>query len=90
MKFSEFIKSVASSSGVSQNVTKQIVETTFNQIKDAIIDGDEIAIPRFGKFTSKIRASRSGVNPATGEKISIPETRSASFKPSKEFKEELN
>ena len=50
---------------------------------DNIVEGDgEISIPDFGRFSIKHVAERQGVNPATGEKITIAARDKVVFKAS--------
>ena len=58
-------------------------------IMDAMKAGDKVALLGFGTFEVKTRAARTGVNPATGEKIDIPESKVISFKASKSNKDSL-
>jgi DNA-binding protein HU-beta len=72
---------------VAEGVYKVFVET----LKSAFLtEQDKVAIPEIGKFEIKIRKARNGINPNTGEKISIPEKKTITFKPSKEFLVNLN
>ena len=43
----------------------------------------------FGSFEVKERAARTGKNPATGEQIEIPASKSPTFKPGKAFKDAI-
>jgi len=43
----------------------------------------------FGSFEVKERAARTGKNPATGEQIEIPASKSPAFKPGKAFKDAI-
>ncbi|MDE5990330.1 MAG: HU family DNA-binding protein, partial [Clostridia bacterium] len=52
-------------------------------------EGDKVALAGFGTFEVKVRAARTGINPATREKIEIPETKVINFKAAKTNKEAL-
>lgn len=43
----------------------------------------------FGKFEVTERSARTGINPATKEKIEIPASKSVKFKPSKALKDQV-
>ena len=49
--------------------------------------GGEVQLVGFGTFKRTKRAERTGVNPQTGEKISIAETYTPKFTAGKEFKD---
>ena len=40
-------------------------------VKKAVKKGDDVSLIGFGTFTKTRRAARTGINPATGEKIKI-------------------
>jgi nucleoid DNA-binding protein len=44
---------------------------------DALVAGEEIAIPGFGKFPVATRKARTGMNPRTKKKIKVPQFSSA-------------
>ena len=47
------------------------VETVLNGITDALASGDDVNFTGFGKFSVAERGPRQGVNPRTGERITI-------------------
>lgn len=90
MNKKELIKKVATEMDITQKDTESVVTSVFNTIADALVDGDEVAITGFGKFSVSERAARIGVNPLTGEKIDIAACKSPKFKAAKALKEALN
>ena len=48
-------------------------------IEAELASGGEVAITGFGRFSVAERSARQGVNPATGERISIPATTAPKF-----------
>ncbi len=67
-----------------------IVDTVFQNMKDALQRGEKIEIRGFGSFTVRVRRSKEGRNPKTGEKVFIPEKRIPFFKVGKELREMVN
>ena len=63
------------------------VETVFEAITEALVNGNKVDISGFGKFEVKTRAERTGINPATKETIQIPATKAPGFKAAKGLKE---
>jgi DNA-binding protein HU-beta len=63
-------------------VTKSIVSDVIESVIALIVEADKTTIKGFGTFQWKTRPARKGVNPATGEKIDIPESTSLRYKPS--------
>jgi DNA-binding protein HU-beta len=47
------------------------VETVLDGITDALANGDDVNFTGFGKFSVATRGPRQGVNPRTGERITI-------------------
>jgi len=67
-----------------------IVDTVFQNMRDALHRGEKIEIRGFGSFTVRLRRAKEGRNPKTGEKVSIPEKRIPFFKVGKELRELVN
>lgn len=65
------------------------VSTTLETIKKAVKKGDDVSLIGFGTFTKVRRAARTGINPATGEKIKIKAKTLPKFKPGKAWKDML-
>ena len=48
-----------------------VVEAVLDGITDALVSGDSVNFTGFGKFSVAERGPRQGVNPRTGERITI-------------------
>lgn len=68
----------------------EILTATFDTIAAALKDEGRFAVPDFGVLSVKTRAARPGRNPQSGEKITIPESRTVGFKLAPDFKKSLN
>ena len=90
MNKSEFIKELANKSDLTIKQASAACDAFLSIIKDAMKSGEKLSIAGFGSFEGKVRPARQAKNPATGETISLPETRVPAFKPAKLLKEELN
>ena len=73
--------------GESKKQANDIVNTIFDEITRNLSNGDVTDISGFGKFVTKTRNEREGINPLTQEKITIPATTLPAFKASKALKE---
>ncbi len=73
------------------HLTKKSAETFLNEviscIKNTVKKGEEVSLVGFGTFTKAERSARSGINPATGEKIEIKAKTIPKFRPGKDFKD---
>lgn len=90
MNKAELIATVADKTNVSKKEAEDIVNATLEEIVAKLIAGEEVKLSGFGSFEKKARASRTGSNPATHERITIKASNTVSFKPSKSLKEKLN
>ena len=76
--------------GLTRNQTEIVVETVFESIKKALMQGEKIEIRGFGNFRLKTRNPRKARNPKTGETVEVPGKKVLYFKVGKALKESLN
>lgn len=69
---------------------EKIVETIFEEITDALANGDRVELRGFGAFSVKHRDARTGRNPRTGETVQVEAKRLPFFKTGKGLRERLN
>ncbi|MEG3620057.1 integration host factor subunit beta [Magnetovibrio sp. PR-2] len=69
---------------------ERIVTTIFDEITDALAQGDRVELRGFGAFSVKERGSRTGRNPRTGEAVDVPAKYIPYFKTGKQLREKLN
>jgi len=88
---SQLIEAVAGRlESISKKEVEVIVDTIFSCMTEALTRDERIEIRGFGSFVSKIRESREGRNPKTGEKVFVPRKRTPFFTVGKELKERVN
>ena len=90
MNISDLADKVAAEHGLPKPKAKQVLETAFAALAEAVANGDEASVPGFGKFKASERAARQGRNPATGEVIQIAASRRPTFAPAKPLRDRLN
>ncbi|MCL2846242.1 MAG: HU family DNA-binding protein [Firmicutes bacterium] len=88
MKKAEIVEQIAEKFQMTKKETNAIIDEFSMILTNALKRGDEVALD-IGKFHVKKRAERTGVNPATGEKIKVPAKVVPNFKPSKKFRESI-
>lgn len=71
MTKSDFVDQVAGKLG-SKKEARDAVEAVLGGISDALASGEDVNFTGFGKFSVSERGPRQGVNPRTGERITIP------------------
>lgn len=77
---------VAEETGDTKKHSGEVIEAVFFCISNELAKGNTVDLAGFGKFVVKERNERSGVNPATGEKITISASKAPSFKASSTLK----
>lgn len=89
MKKQDFIKAVAAKSGLSQDAVTKSLGAMIEVVTKSLQKGDEVNITGFGAWKVSHRAARNGVNPKTGEKITIAATKTPVFRAGKKLKESV-
>jgi integration host factor subunit beta len=69
---------------------ERIVSTVFEEIGDALADGNRVELRGFGAFSVRPRGERTGRNPRTGDEVQVPSKLVPYFKTGKELRERLN
>lgn len=69
---------------------ERIVATIFNEIIDAMANGNRVELRGFGAFSVKKRDARVGRNPRTGDSVSVEEKYVPFFKTGKLLRDRLN
>jgi len=88
---SELVTAVAEANpGLGRRHVELVVNTIFDSMRTALLEGDRIEIRGFGSFTVRVRQPRIGRNPKTGESVDIGQKRVPFFKVGKELRERVN
>lgn len=72
--------------GLNKREAKDMVETFFEEIRDALERGDTVKLSGFGNFQLRDKPQRPGRNPKTGEAIPISARRVVTFHASQKLK----
>ncbi len=86
----DIVEQVASRCGFSKLEASELVEAVFDEIRKALVDGENVKISGFGNFVLRDKKSRMGRNPQTSEPMEISARRVMSFKVSQVLKEALD
>ncbi len=76
--------------GVNKREARQIVESFFEHMRDALARGEGVKLSGFGNFTLRQKSSRPGRNPKTGQEIPITARRVVTFKPGQQLKRRVD
>lgn len=90
MTKAELVDQVTALGDLTRRDSEVIVETFFAGIVEALHADDKVEIRGFGSFRTRQRNPRTGRNPKTGDKVSVPAKRVPYFKPSKELRDLIN
>ena len=72
--------------GLNKREAKDMVETFFEEIAQALTRGDSVKLSGFGNFQLRDKPPRPGRNPKTGEEIPITARRVVTFHASQKLK----
>ena len=89
MTKAEFTDRVASKSGLSKRDATKAVDAFLDSITEALRSGEQVSFTGFGKFSPQQRKERQGVNPRTGQKVTIPAARVPKFSAGSQLKQAL-
>lgn len=88
--FRELVELIAKQSEQSQSSTNSFIGELVNIIESGLRSSGSVSISGFGKFELRWMKERPGVNPQTGEEITIPGQNKVVFKPYKALREDVN
>ncbi|PKD45215.1 HU family DNA-binding protein [Rhodohalobacter barkolensis] len=88
--FRELVELIAEQSKQSQTSTNSFIGELVNIIESGLRQSGSVSISGFGKFELRWMNERPGVNPQTGEEITIPGQNKVVFKPYKALREDVN
>ncbi len=86
----ELVIRVANKLSMTQSDVAKIIEGAFDAISESLASGERWELRDFGVFEVKVRASRIGRNPRTGDQVPVPERRVVTFRPGKKMKEQVS
>jgi integration host factor subunit alpha len=72
--------------GLNKREAKELVELFFEEIRNALEEGNQIKLSGFGNFDLRDKSQRPGRNPKTGEEIPITARRVVTFRPGQKLK----
>ncbi|MGI9527366.1 MAG: HU family DNA-binding protein [Weeksellaceae bacterium] len=85
MTKAEIVSNISSELGLEKNDTQHVVEAFMEEVKKALVSGENVYLRGFGSFIIKTRAEKTGRNISKNKSIIIPAHNIPAFKPSKSF-----
>lgn len=89
MTKADIISEIIDKTGIEKNDVSSTVEAFFSVVKESMSNGESIYVRGFGSFVNKKRARKVARNISKNTAIIIDEHFIPSFKPSKEFVEQV-
>lgn len=90
MKKTELVEKLAAKAEVSKKDAEAMLNAFVETVSEALVEGDKISLKGFGTFEVRERSARTGVNPKTGESITIAASKAPAFKASSALKTLVN
>ncbi len=90
MNKSELVKMLAEEHNLSNDEAALVVNTFFDSVRDALLEGDRVEIRGFGSFKVKDYSGYKGRNPKTGQSVEVSAKKLPVFRAGKELKELVN
>ena len=87
MNKTQLIAEVAKKAGLKKTQARMAVNALLPAIREALVEGDEVALPGFGIFWTKEQAAHIARNPRTGERVNLPPRKVVKFSPGQKLKE---
>ncbi|MDD2592463.1 MAG: HU family DNA-binding protein [Erysipelotrichaceae bacterium] len=80
---------LATKCDMTKKAALEVVDVLLDEVVCTLQEGGKVDLSGFGKFETKVRAARTGINPKTKEAIKIPETKVPGFKAAKALKDAI-
>ncbi len=87
MNKSELISELSEETTFSKKDVARVLDSLTRVIGRTLKKGEKVSITGFGSFWISRRPARKGINPATKERIDLPEISVPRFKPGKNLRE---
>ena len=85
----DMVESLHNELGLNKSECKRLIEDFFDEIKEAIINGEEVKLSGFGNFELLNKNERPGRNPKTGEEVTISARRVVTFRAGNKLRKKI-
>lgn len=89
MTKSDIVSRIADETGMEKHDVQTTVEAFMRSVRDGLEEGNNVYLRGFGSFVIKTRAAKTGRNILAKKSIHIPAHNIPSFKPAKDFLENV-
>ncbi len=85
MTKADLVQQIAERTGIDREAVLNVVESFMIEVKNTLLNGEEVTLRGFGGFFLKHRAAKTARNIRMNTTIIVPEHFIPAFKPAKEF-----
>jgi nucleoid DNA-binding protein len=85
----DIAKKISEETGLKQQRVQQVVQMVFDGIIETLATEGRVELRNLGVFEVKRRKARAGRNPRTGERVSVPERLTVTFKAGREMGQQV-
>jgi integration host factor subunit alpha len=86
----DLAQKVADDCGFMKGEAQEIVEKLLGIVKDKLIEGEDVMVSGFGKWSIKAKRARKGRNPQTGETLILEARKVVTWQYSPRLKKAVN
>ena len=72
--------------GLNKREAKELVEMFFDEIRQCLVNEEQVKLSGFGNFETRDKKERPGRNPKTGEDVAISARRVVTFRPGQKLR----
>lgn len=87
MNKSLLVEAIAKEANLTKAEAERALNAFIGTVTKSVKKGDKVSVAGLGTFERVKRAARTGINPATGEKLKIKAKNAPKFKAAKAFKD---
>lgn len=89
MRKIDIVNTISEKTGIPKVDVLVTLESFFKEVKESLVEGENVYVRGFGSFITKKRAKKIGRNITKGTFVDIPEHIIPAFKPAKIFMNEV-
>lgn len=90
MNRKDLVNAISAKTELGSATSKQVVDAVLEAVVEALKAGEKVSLIGFGTFSVAERAGREGINPATGQPITIAAKKVVKFKAGSELDGAIN
>ena len=85
MRKADIIQEIADKTGIAKVDILVTLEAFFREVKQTVLEGENVTLRGFGSFTTQLRKAKLGRNIKANTEVKIPAHYIPKFKPAREF-----